>query len=59
VLEGLYAAGKVRAIGVSNYTIPHLQQLLDVAQVRPMVNQVCVCVFVRWCVLPCAMAPLW
>ncbi|MFE7061662.1 aldo/keto reductase [Sutcliffiella sp. NPDC057660] len=39
-LEKLYADGKVRAIGVSNFHIHHLQDILDVAEVKPMVNQV-------------------
>ncbi|WP_417900923.1 aldo/keto reductase [Bacillus haimaensis] len=39
-LEKLYADGKVRAIGVSNFHIHHLQDILNVAEVKPMVNQV-------------------
>ncbi|KMJ58038.1 glyoxal reductase [Bacillus sp. LL01] len=39
-LEKLYKDGKVRAIGVSNFHIHHLQDILDVAEVKPMVNQV-------------------
>lgn len=39
-LEKLYADGKVRAIGVSNFHIHHLQDVLEVAEVKPMVNQV-------------------
>lgn len=39
-LETLYADGQVRAIGVSNFTIRHLEDLLSVAKVAPMVNQV-------------------
>ncbi|MGM0837860.1 MAG: aldo/keto reductase [Bacillota bacterium] len=39
-LEKLYADGKVRAIGVSNFHIHHLQDILEVAEVKPMVNQV-------------------
>ncbi len=39
-LEQLYADGKVRAIGVSNFQIHHLEDLLLDAKVRPMVNQV-------------------
>lgn len=38
--EKLYETGKVRAIGVSNFTTTHLQTLLDVAEIAPMVNQV-------------------
>ncbi|MEK3904495.1 aldo/keto reductase [Paenibacillus sp. FSL R7-0179] len=39
-IEKLYADGKVRAIGVSNFQIDHLKDLLTVAKVKPMVNQV-------------------
>src|SRR5437763_12759305 len=39
-LETLLAAGKVRAIGVSNFTLEHLTTLLDRATVVPAVNQI-------------------
>lgn len=39
-LEEIHAGGKARAIGVSNYTIKHLEQLLAECSVRPAVNQV-------------------
>ncbi len=39
-LEKLHADGKVRAIGVSNFQIHHLEDLLADATVRPVVNQV-------------------
>ncbi|AVM71686.1 aldo/keto reductase [Streptococcus mutans] len=39
-MEDLYQTGKVRAIGVSNFMIHHLEPLLEVATVKPMVNQV-------------------
>jgi methylglyoxal/glyoxal reductase len=39
-LERLLADGKCRAIGVSNFLVRHLEQLLDVATVVPAVNQV-------------------
>ncbi|MEK3793698.1 aldo/keto reductase [Paenibacillus sp. FSL R7-0204] len=39
-LEKLYTDGKVRAIGVSNFQIDHLEDLLADANVKPMVNQV-------------------
>lgn len=39
-MEDLYQAGKVRAIGVSNFMIHHLEPLLKAATVKPMVNQV-------------------
>lgn len=39
-LEDLYEAGKIRAIGVSNFEINHLEQLMQVAKIKPMINQV-------------------
>lgn len=39
-LEKLYKEGKVRAIGVSNFQIHHLQDLMADSEVKPMVNQV-------------------
>ena len=39
-LEKLYGEGLVRAIGVSNFQIRHLEDLAAVANIRPMVNQV-------------------
>ncbi len=39
-LEKLYKDGKVRAIGVSNFYIQHLEELLKDAEVVPAVNQV-------------------
>jgi diketogulonate reductase-like aldo/keto reductase len=38
--EELYKQGKVKAIGVSNYNVHHLQHLLDNVEIKPMVNQV-------------------
>ena len=39
-LEHLYKEGKTRAIGVSNYLIYHLEELLEAADIIPHVNQV-------------------
>jgi len=39
-LEELYNKGKVRAIGVSNFYILHLEELLKIASIKPMVNQI-------------------
>merc|ERR1712196_527640 len=36
----LYDEGKVRAIGVCNYSVRHLKLLLKSCRVKPMVNQV-------------------
>jgi diketogulonate reductase-like aldo/keto reductase len=39
-MEQIYKSGKAKAIGVSNYTIRHLQELLDENEIVPAVNQV-------------------
>jgi len=39
-LETLYGEGRVKAIGVSNFQIHHLEDLMQGASVKPMVNQV-------------------
>ncbi|GFH17268.1 aldo_ket_red domain-containing protein [Haematococcus lacustris] len=49
VLEHFHSQGYFRAIGVSNYGVKHLEELLAVAAIPPAVNQVEV--HPRW---PCA-----
>jgi diketogulonate reductase-like aldo/keto reductase len=39
-LERILESGRARAIGVSNYTVGHLKELLGQSGVRPAVNQV-------------------
>lgn len=39
-LETLYKKGLVKAIGVSNFHLHHLEELLKDAEIKPMVNQV-------------------
>ncbi|SMP19338.1 Aldo/keto reductase [Laceyella tengchongensis] len=39
-LETLYKEGRVKAIGVSNFHIHHLEDLMEDAEIKPMVNQV-------------------
>jgi len=39
-LETLYKEGRVKAIGVSNFQIHHLQDLMKDAEIKPMINQV-------------------
>lgn len=39
-LEMLYRSGKVRAIGVCNFMKHHLIELMQFAEIKPMVNQV-------------------
>lgn len=39
-MEKLYKDGRVRAIGVSNFHVNHLEDLMKTAEITPMVNQV-------------------
>ena len=39
-LEDLYKAGKIKAIGVSNFLVHHLEALKQTAEIFPMVNQI-------------------
>lgn len=39
-METLYKEGKVKAIGVSNFQIHHLEDLFQDAEIKPMINQV-------------------
>lgn len=39
-LEDLHKSGQLRSIGVSNYTVRHLEELLKICTVKPAVNQV-------------------
>jgi diketogulonate reductase-like aldo/keto reductase len=39
-MERLHRTGRVQAIGVSNYMIPHLEELLQSAEIVPAVNQI-------------------
>lgn len=39
-LEKLYRDGKVRAIGVSNFDIEHIEDIMRQCEVKPVVNQV-------------------
>jgi 2,5-diketo-D-gluconate reductase A len=40
VMEEIYAGGRVKAIGVSNFQVHHLRTLFGSAEVRPAVNQI-------------------
>jgi 2,5-diketo-D-gluconate reductase A len=40
VMEEIYASGRVRAIGVSNFQPHHLRTLFAASEVRPAVNQI-------------------
>ncbi|WP_163539251.1 aldo/keto reductase [Gracilibacillus sp. YIM 98692] len=39
-LEKIYNDGKARAIGVSNFHVHHLEELMKDAEIKPMVNQI-------------------
>lgn len=39
-LEDAYKAGKLRAIGVSNFQIGDIESLMETAEIKPMVNQI-------------------
>lgn len=41
--EELYLAGRIRAIGVSNFRPHHIEALMETAIVAPMVNQIRLC----------------
>ncbi|KAK3934053.1 NADP-dependent oxidoreductase domain-containing protein [Diplogelasinospora grovesii] len=67
-MEDLCEAGLARSIGVSNWTIPGLEQLLGFARIKPVVNQVEIHPFlpntelVNFCqkngIIPAAYSPL-
>jgi 2,5-diketo-D-gluconate reductase A len=40
VMEEIYASGRVKAIGVSNFQPHHLSSLFEATEVRPAVNQI-------------------
>ena len=39
-MENIYQSGRAKAIGVSNFLIHHLEDLMSVSQVVPAVNQI-------------------
>ena len=39
IMEQLYTSGRIRSLGVSNFTIPELKNLLSHCELYPMVNQ--------------------
>lgn len=39
-LEDAYKAGKLKAIGISNFQIEDIESLLEVCEIKPMVNQI-------------------
>ncbi len=41
--EELYAAGRIRSIGISNFHLHHIGELMKTATIAPMVNQIRLC----------------
>lgn len=39
-MEKLYKEGKIRATGVSNFLVHHLEELMSSCEIKPMVNQI-------------------
>ena len=39
-MEELYKEGKIKAIGVCNFTIEHFESMKDYAKITPMINQI-------------------
>ncbi|KAK6528676.1 hypothetical protein TWF694_003921 [Orbilia ellipsospora] len=39
-MEEIYREGRAKAIGVSNFSIPELKRIADVAKIQPAVNQI-------------------
>lgn len=39
-LEELYDEGKLKAIGISNFAVPHITNLMENSRIKPMVNQI-------------------
>ncbi len=39
-MEEIYQSGRAKAIGVSNFTIHHLEDILNTCEIKPTVNQV-------------------
>ena len=39
-LEDLYQEGKIRAIGLSNFLSHHIEELMETARIKPMVDQI-------------------
>ena len=46
-MQDIYKSGKAKAIGVSNYTVQHLEELLRECEVKPVVDQVELHVFLQ------------
>ena len=55
-LEALQAEGRIKSIGVSNYVVEDIEELMQTCSVMPAINQIEV---VKWfCILPISSPPL-
>ena len=39
-MEDLYKQGKIKAIGVSNFKVHHMEEIMENCEIKPMVNQI-------------------
>ena len=39
-MEDLYKQGKIKAIGVSNFKVHHMEEIIENCKIKPMVNQI-------------------
>lgn len=39
-MENLYKQGKIKAIGVSNFKVHHMEEIMENCEIKPMVNQI-------------------
>lgn len=39
-MEDLYKQGKIKAIGVSNFKVHHMEEIMENCKIKPMVNQI-------------------
>lgn len=39
-IEDLYKQGKIKAIGVSNFKVHHMEEIMENCEIKPMVNQI-------------------
>lgn len=47
-LEEAYKDGKLKAIGVSNFVFEDIENILEVAEIKPMINQICIHIGNTW-----------
>lgn len=39
-MEDLYKQGKIKAIGISNFKVHHMEEIMENCEIKPMVNQI-------------------